>query len=130
MAATESGVPVERLALVPRPGMDLVRVVAALLDGFEVVAVAGEVREADARRLSARARSRGSVLLAFGRWPGVEVELTCTRGRWYGLGHGDGALREREVEIHARGRGAATRPVRLGVTLPRAVTGGPATHAP
>ncbi|UVS82055.1 hypothetical protein Actkin_05820 [Actinokineospora sp. UTMC 2448] len=118
LAATESGVPAERLALVPRPGLELVRVVAALLDGFAVVAVAGGLREADARRLSARARSRGSVLLAFGSWPGVEVELSCARARWSGPGRGDGVLRERQVEIRARGRGAAARPVRVGVALP------------
>ena len=118
LAATETGVPADRLALVPRPGMELVRVVAALLDGFTVVAVAADIRDADARRLSARARSRGAVLLALGSWPGVEVELTCARGRWRGSGRGDGALRERAVEVRARGRGAAARPVRASVTLP------------
>ncbi|MGX7827509.1 hypothetical protein ACTG9Q_20725 [Actinokineospora sp. 24-640] len=118
LAATENGVPAERLALVPRPGVELVRVVAALLDGFAVVAVAGDVREADARGLSARARSRGAVLLVLGAWPGTEVELTCARGRWSGAGRGEGALRERTLEVRARGRGAAARPVRVSAALP------------
>ncbi|MFC7617821.1 hypothetical protein ACFQV2_34855 [Actinokineospora soli] len=120
LSAIESGVPAERLALVPRPGVDLVRVVAALLDGFAVVVVAADLGAADARRLSARARNRGAVLLTVGDWPGVEVELSCARGRWRGPGRGDGYLRERAVELRSRGRGAAARPVRVETTLPSA----------
>lgn len=118
VAAVELGVAVERLALVPRPGRDLPRVAAALLDGFDVLAVASTgVGESHARRLSARARSRGAVLLAFGPWPGAELELRCVRGAWSGLGDGHGRLRSRVVEVSAVGRGAAARPARVAVTL-------------
>ena len=41
VAAAEAGVALERLALVPYPGADLVAVTAALLDGLDLVAVAG-----------------------------------------------------------------------------------------
>ncbi|MFC5286170.1 hypothetical protein ACFPM7_03835 [Actinokineospora guangxiensis] len=125
LAAVEAGVPARRLALVPAPGVELVRVIAALLDGFAVVAVAAGVRAADARRLSARARSRGSVLLVLGPWPGVDVELTCARGRWSGPERGYGSLRERTVRVRGRGRGAAARPVGVDVVLP-----GPARSCP
>ncbi|MGQ0837612.1 hypothetical protein [Actinokineospora sp.] len=118
LAAGELGVAVDRLALVPSPGGDLPGVVAALLDGFDMVAVAiPKITDAHARRLSARARSRGSVLLPFGAWPGADLELRCTRGRWSGLGSGHGHLRARQVDVHARGRGAAARPVRVSLTL-------------
>ena len=40
MAAAEAGVALERLALVPYPGADLMAVAAALLDGLDLVAVA------------------------------------------------------------------------------------------
>ncbi len=65
VAAEEAGLELSRLALVPRPGADLVAVAAALLDGLDLVVVAGTraVRAGDRQRLAARARQRGSVLL-------------------------------------------------------------------
>ncbi len=117
-AAAELGVVVDRLALVPRPGADAAPVVAALLDGFDVVVVAAaRVADGQARKLSARARSRGAALVAFGAWPGADLELACARGRWSGLGVGHGHLSARRVEVLARGRGAATRPRRVPFTL-------------
>ncbi|AHI01458.1 hypothetical protein GCM10010174_09380 [Kutzneria viridogrisea] len=119
LAAAELGVVVHRLALVPQPGEQLLAVTGALLDGFDLVAVrqAGELREADARRLSARARNRGAVLVPFGQWPGADLELDCT-GRWSGLGEGHGYLRQREVVVRSRGRGAAARGNQVRLVLP------------
>nr|WP_245975580.1 hypothetical protein [Amycolatopsis palatopharyngis] len=118
-AAGELGVEVARLALVPRPGADFASVTAALLDGVDLVAV-GPVGRAEqtARRLSARARHRGAVLLSLGPWPGAEVELRCTGGRWSGLDGGYGYLRQRQVVVHTAGRGAAARPARTDLLLP------------
>ncbi|MFC7341832.1 hypothetical protein [Saccharopolyspora griseoalba] len=120
VAAAEAGVELERLAVVPRPGSDPAGVIAALLDGVDLVAVGGTGRlpDSDARRLSARARNRGSVLLPLGRWPGAEVQLRCTGATWSGLGQGHGHLRERSVAVHASGRGAASRPRTCGLLLP------------
>ncbi|MEB3368871.1 hypothetical protein [Saccharopolyspora mangrovi] len=120
VAAAEAGVSLERLAVVPQPGSDPAGVIAALLDGVDLVVVGGtgQVLDADARRLSARARNRGSVLLPFGRWPGAEVQLRCSGARWRGLGHGHGHLRERDVSVHAEGRGAASRPRSCRLLLP------------
>lgn len=118
LAAAELGVAVDRLALVPVPGNDIVAVAAALLDGFDVVAIATpKITDAQARRLSARARGRGAALVAFGAWPGADLELRCTGARWSGLGEGHGHLRARLVEVHARGRGSAARPVRARLAL-------------
>ena len=90
VAAAEAGLRLERLALVPRPGADLLAVTSALLDGLDVVAVAGAeragIRAADRQRLAARARQRGAVLVALGRWPGADLELSCADARWHGLG--------------------------------------------
>lgn len=120
LAAAEIGVEVGRLAMVPRPGGDPAGVIAALLDGVDLVAVGEAVRlsDSDARRLSARARHRGSVLLPMGTWPGAEVRLRCVRARWHGLGAGHGLLREREVTVTADGRGAASRPRSCRLLLP------------
>lgn len=120
-AAAEYGVDLSRLALVPRPGAELPGVVAALLDGVDVVAVHSEtVQAAVARRLSARARHRGAVLLAAGAWPGADVELSCRVSAWEGPESGYGHLRERRVEVRAHGRGSAARPVSAVLELPGA----------
>lgn len=120
VAAAEAGVEVSRLGLVPRPGSHPVGVVAALLDGVDLVAVGGtqQLAEPDARRLSARARHRGSVLLPFGPWPGADVQLRCAQARWRGAEAGHGHLREREVTVRASGRGAAARPRSCRLALP------------
>ncbi|HEU4346827.1 MAG TPA: hypothetical protein VFR35_03470, partial [Actinoplanes sp.] len=125
LAAAESGIALDRLALVPNPGPDWPTVVAALIDGVDVVvtAVPGTVSTTIAGRLAARARQRGSVLMPFGSWDGADVTLRVTRGKWEGLGAGRGRLRRRRVTVLARGRGAATRPREItlwmpGVTVP------------
>lgn len=126
LAAHELGVAIRRLALIPRPGADFAAVTAALLDGVDLVAVpAGTAygtngaRHADtARRLSARARNRGSVLLTFGSWPGAEVELRCRTVGWSGTDDGYGRLTRRAVAIEATGRRGAARPRRAVLALP------------
>ncbi|MFG1642272.1 hypothetical protein ACGFMK_18455 [Amycolatopsis sp. NPDC049252] len=118
-AAAEYGVDLTRLALVPRPGADLPAVLAALLDGVDlVVASTSTIQPAVARRLSARARHRGAVLLAFGAWPGADVELSCRLEPWSGPEDGYGHLRQRRALVRARGRGAAARPVSAHLWLP------------
>lgn len=118
-AAAEYGVDVTRLALVPRPGAELAAVVAALLDGVDLVAVQpATVQPAVARRLSARARHRGAVLLSSGAWPAADVELACRREPWSGPSSGYGHLQSRRVRVRAHGRGAAARPVSADLHLP------------
>ncbi|MGH3721533.1 MAG: hypothetical protein ACRDRI_22340 [Pseudonocardiaceae bacterium] len=120
LAAAEAGVVVQRLALVPRPGSDPAPVAAALLDGVGLVALAGADRMSPGaqRSLAARARQRGSVLLALGRWPGAEIELDCHVEAWCGPEAGHGRLRSREVVVRAVGRGVAARPRTARLLLP------------
>jgi hypothetical protein len=120
VAAAEAGVAVERFALVPWPGAEWTSVVAALLDGFDIVVVAtpGSVPAAVADRLVARARQRGSTLVSVGRWPRAEVSLEVAGGVWHGLGPGRGRLRGREVEVVAHGRGSAAKAHRVHLWLP------------
>jgi hypothetical protein len=119
-AAAELGVAVDRLALVRHPGADLPRVVAALLDGMDVVVVdPSRLTDSQIHRLSARARHRGTVLVATGSWPGADLELTVAKAAtWSGLGDGHGHLAEREVRVSVRGRGAATRRTETRLYLP------------
>jgi hypothetical protein len=124
LAAAEAGVQLERLALVPEPGADLLAVTIALLDGMDVVAVSGAaragVRAADRQRLAARARQRGAVLMALGSWPGADMELSCSDVQWQGLDAGAGRLRSRRAEVRLRGRAVAPgmRPATLLLPAP------------
>jgi hypothetical protein len=120
LAAAQAGVALDRLAVVPRPGLDAPTVVAALLDGVDVVVVGPEaaLTDADRRKLSARARDRGSVLLSTRDWPGAGVVLTVESGRWTGVDAGEGRLRTHELRLVRTGRGSAAVPRSLELTLP------------
>jgi len=146
VAASELGIVLDRFPLVPAPHPSAgagpggwAWVVATLLDAFDVViawpsACSAAVRPADARRLAARARERGSVLVvasgagtpgagaagAGGRgWPEVpDIRLAVARPEWVGPGVGHGRLRGRRVEVVAGGRGAAARQRRASLWLP------------
>jgi hypothetical protein len=126
-AAVELGVALERLALVPEPGVERWPVVvAALLDELDVVLAAppARLRAPYARRLVARAREREGVLVVVGsRGLGpeaVDLQLAVTGSRWRGLGHGHGHLLSRQVEVVAHGRRAAARERRARLWLPAA----------
>jgi hypothetical protein len=126
VAADELGVALERFVLVAAPEREAWGgVVAALVDGFDLVVLhagATGVRTADARRLVARARERGAVLLQLGAgWPeAADVQLEVTRARWEGLDHGHGRLLARKVRVTGGGRGEAARPRQVDLWLPGA----------
>jgi hypothetical protein len=123
VAAAEVGIALDRLALVPEPGPEWPAVVAALLDGLDVVVAAppGPIAAPLAGRLAARARQRGSVLVPYGSWSGADVVLEAVGGRWEGLGRGRGRLSRRELVISRRGRGAAALPRQATLWIPRAL---------
>jgi len=122
VAAAETGITLERLALVPTPGARAwPAVVAAFLDAVDVVLVRAPARlpAAQARRLAARARERGAVLVPLGAWPEpADLRLAVTSSAWHGLGRGHGSLHSRQVEVLITGRGAATRERRASLWLP------------
>ena len=141
VAAAEAGMRLDRLALVPAPGPELMAVTSALLDGLDVVVttVARPVPAGERQRLAARARQRGAVLCVLGSWPGADVQLSCTGARWGGVGAGlhggSGRLGQRQVEVRVLGRGMAPagRVERLLMpAIPAAVpaAGAPAAPAP
>src|SRR5450830_476161 len=131
LAAAQTGVDLERLAVVPQPGIEAPTVVAALLDGVDVVLVGPEavLTDGDRRRLVSRARERGSVLLASAPWPGADVVLTAERGRWSGVGAGDGRLRTCELRVTRTGRGGAGVRQSVELTLPLVRGVGPVAPA-
>lgn len=127
LAATGLGLVSERLAMVAAPERRpaLASVVAALVDGFDVVVVGSDARRrlngGDTRRLMARLRERGGVLFAVGDdLPGgsAQVRLRVLASQWEGLEQGAGHLQQRRVTVELGGRGAASRPRRMEVLLP------------
>jgi hypothetical protein len=120
VAAAELGADLNRLALVPEPGSDWPQVVAALLDGIDIVVVAPSeaTPTALARRLTARARHRGTILVPTREWPAAGLDVEADHGTWHGLGDGRGRLRCRTVNVVVRGRGAAERPRQAPMWLP------------
>jgi hypothetical protein len=123
-AAVALGVELSRVALVPYPGPNWTAVVAVLLDTLDVVMVRppGYCRPADARRLAARARERGSILLLSGDgsvWPErLDLQLTVENAGWEGLGSGVGTLRRRAARVVVSGRRSADRSRSMTCWLP------------
>lgn len=124
VAAAEAGITLAKLALVADPGppSEWATVTAALLDALDVVLVRppAHLKQGDARRLMARARERGAVLVAAGPWgaDGADVRLSVEVLGWDGLGCGHGRLEARRVRVTAGGRGAAARPRSAELWLP------------
>lgn len=138
-AAAELGLALGRVAVIdpPDPGA-WPGVVAALLGAFDLVLVAPghRISPTTARRLTARARERGSVLLTVsspvgagslpgqrgvgaGSWPEApELRLGVVAARWSGLGAGHGHLRARRLVVEATGRRSFARPRRVELLLP------------
>jgi recA bacterial DNA recombination protein len=116
------GVALERLAMVPDPGDQWATVAAALVDAVDIVLVQvpRRFRAADGRRLAARARERGTILVPVGQgWvEGADVRLSVAAAAWHGLGDGYGHLQARSVEVEATGRGAVNRGRRVQLWLP------------
>jgi len=124
MAASEAGVALERLALVAAPEPALWGdVVGTLIGSLDLVLVSPRhrVRASTVRRLVARSRERGSVLVQVGGGPWPErfdLTLAVAGGSWEGHGSGHGRLWLRRAEVVVNGRRAAARERRMEILLP------------
>lgn len=121
-AASEIGVDLARVLVVDPEPREWPYAVAALIGSVDLILVAPRRRvpAGDARRLTARARERDSVIVCRGvEWPeGADVQLEVVSGTWQGIGDGHGMLRSRRVQIAGGGRGAASRPRHAELLLP------------
>ena len=122
-AASELGIALERLILVPDPGESWLEATAALIDVTACVVVKPSVRvtERTAERLAARLRTRSAALLVIGEWPRADMRLRMTQPRWSGVGEGHGVLTARQVVIESQ-RGSA--PIRRASVWFPAADGG------
>jgi hypothetical protein len=125
-AAAGFGVALERVVLVgSTPTGAWGTVVATLVDAFDIVLArtGPRLRLGDARRLAARARERGSVLIMLGAGDdnlGSDLRFTVVDTAWEGLEDGHGHLRARRVTVEVGGRRGADRPRRVDLWLPTA----------
>lgn len=112
LAATEMGVQLRRLALIPDPGPDPVQVAAVLLDGVDLVVLGlggASVTPSRARAVVARARNKGSTLVVTdGHWDGADIRLDARVCGYGGFGRGAeagrGLLRSLRFSVRAQGR--------------------------
>lgn len=132
-AALEAGIVAERTVVVdaaaraPGPGV-LADAIAALIDALDIVVLGPRLAltAAPARRLEARARERGAVVMVEGRrtWPGAtDLDLRVVGRHPVGLAAGHGHLHGVRAVVEVTGRGAAARPRRGEVWLQGAATG-------
>jgi hypothetical protein len=127
-AAAGFGVDLDRIVLVPDAGdpggPSWATVVATLLEAVDVVVVRPprRVPPGESRRLAARARERGSVLVRLGSsgdWAeAADASLTVVSTAWEGLGQGHGHLRARRAVVEAGGRRGLDRARRTTLWLP------------
>lgn len=108
VAAAEAGIVLDRFVLVEVPPGQAVTVIAALVDSVEVVLVgSGAIGARDARRLAARARERGSVIVSVAPWPDrAELRVRGVNDQWDGIGNGYGHVRSRKLTLELDGRAA------------------------
>lgn len=114
-AAAELGVDLERVVAVPRPQVDPVAVVAALVDVVDVVVVApgslgANLTTGGAARLAARLRERHCLIVTWGGAANAvgrpDARLDWSEVTWHGLGRGHGHLQARQatIAVHRSGR--------------------------
>lgn len=102
LAAARLGADLSRITLVPDLGVGGPQVLAALLDGFELVVIGPAVvlSAAEQRLLRARARMRSSAIISTSTWTGAAYRAEVVSRRWSGFtGSGGGYLREQQLEV-------------------------------
>ena len=135
-AAARGGWNLQRCVFVDEPpASQWGTVMAALVDALDIVVTdpAHPVGATEARRLAARSRERGSVIVDLAleagldgggagrtrsRWPAeADLTLTAHTNGWSGLGVGTGLLGERALRVEAIGRRGAGRPRTIEVSV-------------
>lgn len=116
-AVAAAGIDVERLAVIPHPGDQGVRVAATLAEVMAVVVLAGaHPSGGEVERLEARLRRAGSVLLVLGEWPAAVARLFVAEREWYGLEQGHGVLSSCRVTAVSEMPGRPRRRVQFTVS--------------
>ncbi|MFY9262043.1 MAG: hypothetical protein GX483_07305 [Actinomycetaceae bacterium] len=98
-----SGISAERCVYIPEASRQAAQVIAAAIEGFDVVIV-GEV-ELDRRAqrvIERRVRNRNTVFIFNGRWFGPGEHLECALHSVSGISQGGGHIRQINYALHTR----------------------------
>ena len=106
VAASELGVAIDRVVVVPEATID---VLAAVVDAFDLVVARPQLGARDVRNLRARIRERDAVLISIGNTTEVDMHLQATDAQWHGLDDGHGYLRARKLTVAATVHGQTKR---------------------
>jgi hypothetical protein len=116
-AASELGLELDRVVVVPDPKDQWTDVLASLVDAFDVV-LAHPPPHRSARKLAGRVRERDAVLVVVGNWNESDIRIEGTTSTWHGIGRGHGHLAARTLELTVTGRRAAARARKTTLWLP------------
>lgn len=110
-ACLDFDIPLRRVVqfVLPTDVANWAQVIAAVVEGFDVVMLADHhhASNSQARQLTARNRERGSVLIRVGgpAWPdAADLRFDVSSPEWSGLGQGHGHLQARKVAVQVAGR--------------------------
>jgi hypothetical protein len=101
VALSEAGVDLGRLYAVPNDFGQGAALMAALVDGFEIV-VAGphvQLTPSERRRLLTRTRRLDTAVLSALPWEGAAATLVVQRSRWSGPDHGHRWIRDAHLSV-------------------------------
>jgi hypothetical protein len=115
VTASELGVAIDRVVVVPEATID---VLAAVVDAFDLVVACPALSSRDIRNLHARIRERDAVLISIGTTAEADLHLQATNARWHGIDDGHGYLRARKLTVTAAGRGHAAHAKHATLWLP------------
>lgn len=115
VAASELGVAIDRVVVVPEAGIDAL---AAVVDAFDLVVARPALSARDVRNLHARIRERDAVFVTIGPTVEADLRLQSASAEWHGIDGGHGYLRARKLTVTAVGRGSAAQTKRTTLWLP------------
>lgn len=126
-AASNLGIDLDRLILIPHLDGQWLAVTAAMVDVVSVILTRAPstITGSDAARLRARLRQRGAALITMGAWPQSEAALKVSENSWGGLGSGSGHLQVRRFKVTATGHNGRSRSSELSLTELRQSTWSP-----
>ncbi|MFC1474241.1 hypothetical protein [Rhodococcus qingshengii] len=109
LAFHEQGGDLAKVALVPQPKYAAIDCAAILLEGFDVVVLGlagGAVTPSRGRAVTARARSKGSLLIVTeGQWDGPDLRISSRVSGYSGLSAGRGRVTGVQLDVAAAGKG-------------------------
>jgi hypothetical protein len=117
VAASEFGLALDHLVVVPEPQKQWIDTMAAVVDAFDVV-LAHSPPHREARKLTARVRERDAVFVVVGATNESDLQIAGTNPTWHGIGDGHGYLAARTIDLTVTGRGGAARARRATLWLP------------